>query len=132
MVVRKMESKYILLVLAIILIAGMVYYFREQPQENVTENITTPAKIQYNQTTSPPEIISAEEARSIAADYMAENPAEFGNTTSGTPSLKNGIYHVPVIVTTSEGQHPPGTIVAHIRVDAKTGKILGVESMKIV
>ncbi|MBC7119370.1 MAG: hypothetical protein H5T36_02885 [Methanobacteriaceae archaeon] len=53
MVVRKMESKYILLALAIILIAGMVYYFREQPQENVTENITTPKKIQYNQTTSP-------------------------------------------------------------------------------
>lgn len=127
-----MESKYILLVL-IILIAGMVYYFREQPQENVTENITTPEKIQYNQTTTtpPPEIISAEEARDIAADYMAENPAEFGNTTSGTPSLKNGIYYVPVIVTTSEGQHPPGTIVAHIRVDAKTGKILGVESMKM-
>jgi len=52
MVVRKMESKYILLVLAII--AGMVYYFREQPQENVTENISPPKKIQYNQTTTTP------------------------------------------------------------------------------
>jgi len=129
-----MGYKYILLIIMIglILVGGLIYFRGEQPKENVTQNITTPENIQNNQTTTvPQEMISAKEAQAIAADYMAKNPAEFGNTTSGTPSLKSGIYYVPVIVTTSEGQHPPGTIVAYIRVDAKTGKVLGVEPIKM-
>ncbi|KUK01658.1 MAG: hypothetical protein PWQ74_1031 [Methanobacteriaceae archaeon] len=62
--VRKMESKYILLVLAIT--AGMVYYLREQPpRKRHRKHQHPPKKIQYNQTTTTPplEIISAEEAR---------------------------------------------------------------------
>ena len=128
-----MNSKYILLTLAIIILilVGGIFYSREEPKENVTQNITKTQEVQYNQTTTTPRMISAEEAQNIAADYMAANPAEFGNTTAGTPSLKGGVYYVPVIVTTSEGQHPPGTIVAHIRIDAKTGTILGIETIKM-
>jgi len=116
--------------LIILILVRGIFYSREEPKENVTQNITKTQEVQYNQTTTTPRMISAEEAQNIAADYMAANPAEFGNTTAGTPSLKGGVYYVPVIVTTSEGQHPPGTIVAHIRIDAKTGTILGIETKK--
>ncbi|MBC7101078.1 MAG: hypothetical protein H5T40_05595 [Methanobacteriales archaeon] len=101
-----------------------------EEKENITQNVTKPQEIQNNQTVTTSGI-SAEEAQNIAANYMAANPAEFGNTTTGTPSLRNGVYYVPVVVITSEGQHPPGTIVAYIRVNEKTGTILGIEPIKM-
>ncbi|MBC7117698.1 hypothetical protein [Methanothermobacter tenebrarum] len=128
-----MDSKYILLALVIIIIlilVGGIFYFSKEEKENITQNVTKPQEIQNNQTVTTSGI-SAEEAQNIAANYMAANPAEFGNTTTGTPSLRDGVYYVPVVVITSEGQHPPGTIVAYIRVDEKTGTILGIEPIKM-
>jgi len=83
-------------------------------------NQTTPSNTNVN--------ISAAKAKSIASDYLTStNQGE--NLTTGTPSLKGGIYYVPMVVTNNEGQHAKGTVVGYVKVDAETGQVFGIQEI---
>jgi hypothetical protein len=112
------------------------------PSNNTTNNTTTnnttipnnnQGSTQVNQTTSSNSNvnISAAKAKSIASDYLALHP-EIGNVAAGTPSLKGGIYYVPMVVTNNEGQHPKGTVVGYVKVDGETGQIFGIQEISMV
>lgn len=123
----------ILIVVVIFLAGAVAYLLISQPAENATLNVTNNTtttdnsqQVQDNQST--PVKISAAKAKSIASDYMASNPDQFSNTEAGTPSLKGGIYYVPVVVT-KEGQHSVGTVVAYVKVDGETGSVFGVQEI---
>ena len=126
----------ILLVVVIFLVGAVAYLWISQPAENATLNVinntTNTAdnsqQVQDYQSTSVK--ISAAKAKSIAADYMAANPDQFSNTEAGTPSLKGGIYYVPVVVT-KEGQHSVGTVVAYVKVDGETGSVFGLQEISM-
>lgn len=126
----------ILLVVVIFLVGAVAYLWISQPAENATLNVTNNTtntadnsqQVQDSQSTSVK--ISAAKAKSIAADYMAANPDQFSNTEAGTPSLKGGIYYVPVVVT-KEGQHSVGTVVAYVKVDGETGSVFGVQEISM-
>jgi methionine-rich copper-binding protein CopC len=125
----------ILVVLVIFLVGAVAYLLMSQPAENATLNVTNNTttstdsqQTQDNQSTSVK--ISSAKAKSIAADYMASNPDQFSNTEAGTPSLKGGIYYVPVVVT-KEGQHSVGTVVAYVKVDGETGSVFGIQEIVI-
>jgi cytoskeletal protein RodZ len=134
-----MNNKGIILILVVVvifLVGAVAYLLISQPAENatlnVTNNTTTPTdnsqQVQDNQSSSVK--ISAAKAKSIASDYMAANPDQFSNTEAGTPSLKGGIYYVPVVVT-KEGQHSVGTVVAYVKVDGETGSVFGIQEISI-
>ncbi|MEN6330343.1 MAG: hypothetical protein ABFC91_08660 [Methanobacteriaceae archaeon] len=125
----------ILVVVVIFLVGAVAYLLISQPAENATLNVTnnttttspdTSQQVQNNESTVVK--ISAAKAKSIAADYMASNPDQFSNTGAGTPSLKGGIYYVPVVVT-KEGQHSVGTVVAYVKVDGETGSVFGIQEI---
>lgn len=126
----------ILVVVVIFLVGAVAYLFISQPAENATLNVTnntttstdSSQPAQDNQSTSVK--ISSAKAKSIAADYMASNPDRFSNTEAGTPSLKGGIYYVPVVVT-KEGQHSVGTVVAYVKVDGETGSVFGIQEIEM-
>lgn len=80
-------------------------------------------------------IISASKAKSIASHYLTSRNQKGGSQLdAGTPSLKADIYYVPMVVTNSppEGQYNKGTVVGNVKVDAKTGKVLGTQTWDIV
>lgn len=124
----------VLVVVVIFLVGAVTYLLISQPAENATLNVTNNTttttdnsqQLQTNQSTAAK--ISAAKAQSIASDYIASNPDQFPNTKAGTPSLKGGIYYVPVVIT-KEGQHSVGTVVAYIRVDGETGSVFGVQEI---
>lgn len=126
----------ILVVVVIFLVGAVAYLFISQPAENATLNVTnntttstdSSQPAQDNQSTSVK--ISSAKAKSIAADYMASNPDRFSNTEAGTPSLKGGIYYVPVVVT-KEGQHSVGTVVAYVKVYGETGSVFGIQEIEM-
>ncbi|HNS26189.1 MAG: hypothetical protein QM405_07255 [Euryarchaeota archaeon] len=125
----------ILVVVIIFLVGAVAYLWISQPAENATLNVTNNTtstdnsqEIQTNQSTAAK--ISAAKAKSIASDYMASKPEQFSNTKAGTPSLKGGIYYVPVVIT-KEGQHSVGTVVAYIKVDGETGSVFGIQEIEM-
>jgi len=128
----------ILLVLIVLILGSLVAYLLIQDSNPIFNNNTIN---QTNNTTnnnspdtanteeSQKNMISASKAQSIAANYMSSS-SNFNNLRAGNPSLKSGVYYVPMI-TIAEAQHAPGTIVGNVRVDAYTGKVLGVQSWNI-
>lgn len=123
----------ILIVVVLVILVGVVGYMLMQSFNNVTPNITnttnnnttqvTIHKNQTNQTQS--NFISASKAKSISSQYLNSN-SKFQTLGAGTPVLKGSVYYVPMVVEV-EGQHAKGTVLGNVKVDAKTGTVLGTE-----
>ncbi|AUB58027.1 MAG: PepSY domain-containing protein [Methanobacterium sp.] len=119
----------ILIVVVLVILVGVVGYMLMQSFNNVTPNITnnttqvTINKNQTNQTQS--NFISASKAKSIASQYLNSN-SKFQTLGAGTPVLKGSVYYVPMVVEI-EGQHAKDTVLGNVKVDAKTGTVLGTE-----
>jgi len=126
-----------------ILLGAIGYFSVTQPAKNTASNITNTTtngtsspiqnNIQNNQSSSSNSNlqISAAEAKSIATRYLTSNTDKFPHTAAGTPSLKGGVYYVPVVESSKNGQNAKGTTIAYIRVDQKTGNVIGVEEIYI-
>lgn len=119
----------ILIVVVLVILVGVVGYMLMQSFNKVTPNITnnttqvTINKNQTNQTQS--NFISASKAKSIASQYLNSN-SKFQTLGAGTPVLKGSVYYVPMVVEI-EGQHAKDTVLGNVKVDAKTGTVLGTE-----
>jgi cell division protein YceG involved in septum cleavage len=133
------RNTYILIgvVILIFVAAAGVSYLLFQPavnnSPNVTNNTTTTVvnqgtTTQQNQNTTSGYISSAQ-AKSIASNYL-NSKSDYKGLGAGTPSLKGSVYYVPMVVTV-EGQHSVGTVLGDVLVDAKTGKVLGTETVDI-
>ncbi|MEW6009904.1 hypothetical protein HYG87_03805 [Methanobacterium alkalithermotolerans] len=127
----------ILLVLIVLVLGSLVAYLLIKDSGPVLNNNTINQT--NNTTNTSPEtprteesqenMISASEAQKIASNYMASS-SNFNNLRAGNPSLKSGVYYVPMI-TIAEAQHAAGTMVGNVRVDAYSGKVLGIQSWNI-
>ena len=127
-----------LLVVVVVLLSVVGYLLLTQnpPSNNTSINNTTgnvSTKVQ-NTTQVTPTIseskvnITPFKAKAIASDYLASDPNN-KNLASGTPSLKGGIYYVPMVVTNNEGQHEKGTVVGFVKVDGETGDVFGIQEI---
>ncbi|NMO10052.1 PepSY domain-containing protein [Methanobacterium subterraneum] len=119
----------ILIVVVLVILVGVVGYMLMQSFNNVTPNITnntTQVTINKNQTNQTQfNFISASKAKSIASQYLNSN-SKFQTLGAGTPVLKGSVYYVPMVVEI-EGQHAKDTVLGNVKVDAKTGTVLGTE-----
>jgi cell division protein YceG involved in septum cleavage len=137
----------ILVVIVVVLLGAVGYLLMTQntainnSTNNTTSNNTTisnnnQGSTQVNQTTSSNSNvnsnvnISAAKAKSIASVYLASQP-DNSNLAAGTPSLKGGIYYVPMVVTNNEGQHAKGMVVGYVKVDGETGQVFGIQEISM-
>jgi cell division protein YceG involved in septum cleavage len=97
---------------------------------NVSEVQRTTQVTQTSSESNSKVNITAAKAKSIASDYLATTESG-GNVAAGTPSLKGGLYHVPMVITNNEGQHSKGTVVGYVKVDAETGQVFGIQEIEI-
>lgn len=112
----------ILIVVVLVILVGVVGYMLMQSFNNNTTQVTI-NKNQTNQTQF--NFISASKAKSIASQYLNSN-SKFQTLGAGTPVLKGSVYYVPMVVEI-EGQHAKDTVLGNVKVDAKTGTVLGTE-----
>jgi cell division protein YceG involved in septum cleavage len=97
---------------------------------NVSEVQRTTQVTQTSSESNSKVNITAAKAKSIASDYLATTESG-GNVAAGTPSLKGGLYYVPMVITNNEGQHSKGTVVGYVKVDAETGQVFGIQEIEI-
>jgi cell division protein YceG involved in septum cleavage len=143
--VSNLNPKTIIIVLLVVLVVllGVVGYLlmtentalNNTSINNTTGNVSTEVQrtTQVSQTSSESNSkvnITAAKAKSIASDYLATTQSG-ENVAAGTPSLKGGIYYVPMVITNNEGQHSKGTVVGYVKVDAETGQVFGIQEINI-
>lgn len=131
------------LVIAVIILVGVIGFLgftilsnNSNNTTNTTNNTTDVVENQINTSnnksvsngTAAVKITPAK-AKSIASNYLASTEG-WENTAAGNPSLKGDVYYVPIKVT-KEGQHSVGTVIGHVKVDAQTGQVLGIEVITI-
>jgi cell division protein YceG involved in septum cleavage len=97
---------------------------------NVSEVQRTTQVTQTSSESNSKVNMTAAKAKSIASDYLATTESG-GNVAAGTPSLKGGLYYVPMVITNNEGQHSKGTVVGYVKVDAETGQVFGIQEIEI-
>ena len=139
-----MNPKTIIIVLLVVVVVllGVVGYLlmtqniasNNSSINNSTGNVSEVQRTtQVTQTSSESNSkvnITAAKAKSIASDYLATTESG-GNVAAGTPSLKGGLYYVPMVITNNEGQHSKGTVVGYVKVDAETGQVFGIQEIEI-
>jgi hypothetical protein len=134
-----MDNKLIVLIIIVALfVVGVLYLLSTQNNAkttlNTTNNINNTTNFTNNQenlsTQNQSNFISSSEAKSIAAKYLASDPKNT-NFEAGNPSLKGGIYYVPIVIANEHSQGPKGTVVGYIKVDGKSGTVLGIQTWNI-
>ena len=126
----------ILIIIVSLFVVGGLYLISTQNNANTTLNTTNNSTInstnnQQNQSTqSQSNFILSSKAKSIAADYLASDPKNT-NFEVGNPSLKGNIYYVPILIANEHSQGPKGTVVGYIKVDGKSGTVLGIQTWDI-
>ncbi|EKQ52982.1 MAG: hypothetical protein B655_1514 [Methanobacterium sp. Maddingley MBC34] len=129
----------ILIVVVLLIMVVAVGYFLMQSLSNVTPNVTNntttnntiQVNVQQNQANqTQSNFISASKAKSIASNYLTSDSKNV-NLEAGTPSLKGSVYYVPMVVANDYSQSAKGTVVGYVKVDAKTGTVLGTETWDI-
>lgn len=128
----------------VIVLAGAVMagYFLMQSDKNVTGNVTNNTNVnnttdsssgntqQIQNTPSSNNLISAAQAKIIADNYL-NSDSRYVNFDAGTPSLQGTVYYVPMVVNNDNSQSSKGTVVGNVKVDGRTGSVLGTQSWDI-
>jgi hypothetical protein len=135
-----MDNKLMVLIIIVALfVLGGLYLISTQNNAKTTLNTTNnnlnttnnSTNNQENESTqSQSNFISSSQAKSIAANYLASDPKNI-NLEAGNPSLEGGIYYVPMIIANEHSQGPKGTVVGYIKVDGKSGTVLGIQTWNI-
>lgn len=134
----KMRNILILIIILFFFAVTAAGFFSWQTAENATSTTndrtdtgTTESQSNGNQQSQshPSDFISASEAQSIASHYLSSN--NYANYEAGTPTLKESVYYIPMVVANDYSQDAKGTVVGNIRVDARTGSMLGIQSQDL-
>lgn len=130
----------VLIVVVLILIGAIAYVFilltktdTGNNTSNTTNNLTNNTTVYNNQQSqvnrsSESNIISAAKAISIANQYLTSQGGYFH---AGSASLKNGVYYVEILESRDDAQAAKGTLLGYVKVDAKTGSVLGEQTWDI-
>ena len=130
------KLKILIIIVSLFVVVGGLYLISTQNIANTTLNTTNNSTInstnnQQNQSTqSQSNFILSSKAKSIAADYLDSDPKNI-NFEVGNPSLKGNIYYVPILIANEHSQGPKGTVVGYIKVDGKSGTVLGIQTWDI-
>ena len=134
----------VIVAIVVIVLAGAVMagYFLMQPDKNVIGNVTNKTTVnnttgsssgntqQIQNTQSSNNLISAAQAKIIADNYL-NSDSKYLNFDAGTPSLQGTVYFVPMVVNNDNSQSTKGTVVGNVKVDGRTGSVLGTQSWDI-
>lgn len=123
----------VVLILAVV-VGSLLILFPKNDTSNITNNTTintTPISDQQTHvnTSSQSNFISAAKAISIANQYLASKPGF--HFKAGAASLKGSVYYVEVLEARDDAQASKGTLLGYVKVDAKTGTVLGMETWDI-
>lgn len=135
----KNKQIYLLLGLALVVMVAVVFLsgvlnFEDTTSNNTSDENTSVVLIDNNPSESTSDTISVSEAQKIASDYLSSKYPDIqgaSQVAAGNPSLRGDIYYVPMLVTTDEGQHSKGTVLGYVKVNSKTGAVIGEESIPL-